>query len=50
MWAKKRKKCVCARGRAVSSGGGGVRTRNWIAAVVVNRVVNDPGSLGFGSR
>lgn len=50
MWAKeKKKKCVCAGGRVVSSGGE-VETRDWTVAVVANRVVNDPGSLGFGSR
>ena len=42
--------CVCQRKGSQQRGGGGMRTRNWIAAVVVNRVVNDPGSLGFGSR
>lgn len=41
--------CVCRR-KGSQQQRGGVETRNWTAAVVANRVVNDPGSLGFGSR
>lgn len=40
--------CVCR--RKGSQQRGEVETRDWMVAVVANRVVNDPGSLGFGSR